>query len=272
MIDFQSKGGFGVEAGERLSHAYIVSGPAGPAGDRAKRLAAALLCSSDAHRPCGVCRDCVKLSRGSHPDLITVRRQTDSAGKPRREIYVEQVREIVDGVHILPNEARKKVYVIKEADAMNPSAQNALLKLLEEPPEFVALILLCGNIDALLETVRSRCAVVRAAGPDERVTEPAALENAQRYLRAAAGRDELALLRLCNELGELTPAQAADFTAAALTLCVDMLSRRRDPGGLRETELLHISRLLLRARDYLRSNVGVKHVFGLLSVRTIDLK
>lgn len=255
---------------QRLSHAYIVAGPSGPAGDKAGQLAAAMLCTSELSRPCGICRDCVKLSRGAHPDLITVRRQTDSAGRPRREIYVEQVREIVDGAHILPNEARKKVYVIRDADAMNPSAQNALLKLLEEPPEFVALILLCENIDALLETVRSRCAVVRAAGPDGLGPDPAALENARRYLSAAAVGDELALLRLCSELGELTPAQAADFTAAALGLCADMLSRRRGAEGLSEAGLLRISRLLLRARDYLRSNVGVKHVFGLLSVRTIE--
>lgn len=254
---------------QRLSHAYIVTGPPGPAEAEAKRLAAALLCSSDTGRPCGVCRDCEKLARGTHPDLITVERQTDSSGKPRREIYVDQAREIVSGAHILPNEARRKVYLIRDADAMNPSAQNALLKLLEEPPRFVALLLLCENPDALLETVRSRCALVREPGRGERGHGPDALENAEKYLRAAAKRDELELLGVCNSLEALTPAQAAEFTDAALELAADMLSRRRDREGLSERELLHISRLLLRARDYLRSNVGVKHVFGLLSVRTI---
>ncbi|MCM1149902.1 MAG: hypothetical protein NC319_07465, partial [Butyricicoccus sp.] len=215
-------------------------------------------------------RDCVKLRRGTHPDLITVGRQSSSAGELRREIRVEQVREIVSGARILPNESRRKVYLIREADTMNPSAQNALLKLLEEPPRFVALLLLCENPGALLETVRSRCALARASGRDEREADPAALENAQKYLRAAAKRDELELLRVCNSLSALTGAQAAAFTGAALELTVDMLSRRRERDGLSEGELLHISRLLLRARDYLRSNVGVKHVFGLLSVRTIN--
>ncbi len=256
----------------KLSHAYIVTGPPGPAEEKARQLAAALMCSADAGRPCGVCRDCVKLSRGTHPDLITVARLPGANGEPRREIYVDQVREIVSGAHILPNESRRKVYLIKEAGAMNPSAQNALLKLLEEPPRFVALLLLCENPDALLETVRSRCALVRASGRDERESDPAALENAQKYLRAAARRDELELLLACNSLSALTPAQAAAFAGAALELTADMLSLRRPREGLSERELLRISRLLLRARDYLRSNVGVKHVFGLLSVRTIDFE
>lgn len=261
-----------MDAAEKLSHAYIVTGPPGPAEEKARQLTAALMCSAGSGRPCGVCRDCIKLSRGTHPDLITVERQAGSSGELRREIRVEQVREIVSGAHILPNESRRKVYLIKEAGAMNPSAQNALLKLLEEPPGFAALLLLCENPDALLETVRSRCALVRAAGRDEREADPAALENAQKYLRAAAGRDGLELLRVCNTLSALTPAQAAAFADAALELSVDMLSRRRDREGLSGQELLHISRLLLRARDYLRSNVGVKHVFGLLSVRTIDFE
>ena len=257
---------------EKLSHAYIVSGSSGPAIEKARSLAAQMLCSASQTRPCGVCRDCVKLAHGTHPDLITIQRQTDSAGKPRREIYVEQVREIVDSAHILPNEAAKKVYVIKDADAMNVSAQNALLKLLEEPPDFVALLLLCENIDALLETVRSRCAVVRSAGPDELEPDPAAVESALRYLSAAAQGDELALLRLCNELGELTPSQASDFADTALKTVSDMLARRRDALGLNEAALLRISWLLLRAREYLKGNVGVKHVFGLLSVRTIETR
>lgn len=259
-----------MDASQNLSHAYIITGPPGPAEAEAKRLAAALLCSADTGRPCGICRDCEKLARGTHPDLITVGRQTAASGELRREIRVEQVRELVSGAHVLPNESRRKVYLIREAGAMNPSAQNALLKLLEEPPRFVALLLLCENPENLLETVRSRCALIRAAGADERETDPAALENAQKYLRAAAGRDELALLGVCSALSALTPAQAAAFADAALALTVDMLSRRRDREGLSERELLHISRLLLRARDYLRSNVGVKHVFGLLSVRTIN--
>lgn len=255
---------------DKLSHAYIVAGPAGAALEKARQLAAAMMCSGSGRRPCGVCRDCVKLARGAHPDFITVQRQTDSAGKPRREIYVEQVREIIDGAHILPNEAAKKVYAVKDADTMNASAQNALLKLLEEPPEFVALILLCENIDALLETVRSRCAAVRVTGPDEREIDPAAPANALRYLAAAAKGDELELLKVCNELGECTPGQASDFAGAALELVSDMLSRRRDTLGLDTAALLRLSKLLLRAEEYLKSNVGVKHVFGLLSVCTTN--
>ena len=101
---------------KKLSHAYIVAGSSGPALEKARSLAAQMLCSASQNRPCGACRDCVKLAHGTHPDFIIIQRQTDSSGKPRREIYVEQVREIVDSAHILPNEAAKKIYAIKDAD------------------------------------------------------------------------------------------------------------------------------------------------------------
>ena len=78
-------------------------------------------------KPCGVCRDCRKVAAGIHPDLITVRRLEDDKGRPRREIVVDQIRAVNQAAWILPNEAQRKVYLIAEADKMNPAAQNAAL-------------------------------------------------------------------------------------------------------------------------------------------------
>ncbi len=151
-----------------LSHAYLIAAPQAEGLARAKQLAQVLVCERpDGLRPCGVCRHCRKALAGIHPDIISLRRRTDDKGKPRKEIYVEQVREIVSDAAVLPNEAERKVYVIEEAGAMNAAAQNALLKLLEEPPAFVALILVAEHAGLLLETVRSRCVTLRLNGEED---------------------------------------------------------------------------------------------------------
>ena len=119
----------------RLSQSYIIAAPSADDCDaQAARLAARAVCSGAEPKPCGKCRDCRKAAAGIHPDIIDVRRMTDDKGRPKREIMVDQVRAMAADASILPNEAERKVYVIHEAELMNESAQNAALKLLEEPP------------------------------------------------------------------------------------------------------------------------------------------
>ena len=111
---------------ERLSHAYIIAGPPEECERRAEELTAAMLCESVGQRkPCGLCRSCRKLQRGVHPDRIVLSRTKDEKGKLRREIYVDQIRELSASAAILPSEAERKVYIIREAGLMNPAAQNA---------------------------------------------------------------------------------------------------------------------------------------------------
>ena len=116
----------------RLSQSYIIAAPSVDDCDaQAARLAARAVCSGAEPKPCGKCRDCRKAAAGIHPDIINVRRMTDDKGRPKREIMVDQVRDMAADASILPNEAERKVYVIHEAELMNESAQNAALKLLE---------------------------------------------------------------------------------------------------------------------------------------------
>lgn len=139
--------------GRGLSHAYIISGPRG-SGRRtlAGILARALLCArnGEGNVPCGLCPHCRKAAAGIHPDLIRV-------GSDGRDIRVDDVRALRTDAYIRPNEAARKVYVLEGADTMNQSAQNALLKLLEEGPAYAAFLLITEHSGALLQTVRSRC-------------------------------------------------------------------------------------------------------------------
>lgn len=251
---------------ERLSHAYIVAGPPAEGLQRARELARAMLCEGlGGIRPCGRCRSCRKLERGVHPDLSLVGRQKDDKGKLRREIYVDQVRELIASAWVLPNEADRKVYIIQDAGTMNPAAQNAVLKLLEEPPGFVSLILVCDSPDQLLETVRSRCVLLHVRGSEE-TPAPEVRDRAERWIDLAAADARLSLISFANQNGELSNADMLEFVGAARELLADMLCGRLPDRKLSRRRLMELCRLMDRAEEYLRCNVGVKHVLGMLSV------
>lgn len=257
-----------IDAGRKLAHAYIIVSQSDDAlRAAAKELCAAALCSAPGRRPCGECRSCRKVRDGIHPDVITVRRLLNDKGKPKSVIGVDQIREVVRDSVVLPNEADGKVYVVEEAELMNIPAQNAALKLLEEPPAGVMLVLLARSAESLLPTVRSRCAELTLA-PEGEKTADETEKLVGEFLGQVAGGDRARLFRWCaaNEGMELSAASAfVERTAAALT---DMLCGRADALGMSTERLYAQEKLMERCRDMLRVNTGVKHVFGLLAVRS----
>lgn len=133
----------------RISHFYLISGPEGSGRHTlARLLAAATLCQAS-EKPCLHCPHCRKVLSDTHPDVITV---TDPEHK---NIPVKLVREIRDDVFIRPNEGSRKLYVFSQD--LGLEGQNALLKVLEEPPAYGVFLLLTDNPEKLLPTVRSRC-------------------------------------------------------------------------------------------------------------------
>ena len=135
----------------RLSHFYLLSGPQG-AGKHtlADLIAAAMLCK-EPEGPCGVCRACRKLLSGSHPDYITIDDPT------KKTVPVDLIREARSDIFVRPNEGDKKIYLFPRAQDLGLPGQNALLKVLEEPPSYGVFLLLTDNPEKLLPTVRSRC-------------------------------------------------------------------------------------------------------------------
>ena len=254
-----------------LSHAYAVIGPAEQSTPAALELAKALLCSAPKDgNPCGVCENCRKAEKGIHPDLLTVTRLPDDKGKLKREITVDQIRDVVADAAILPNEAERKVYFIRDAGAMNAAAQNALLKILEEPPRFVAFVLAADNAGSLLETVRSRCVLRYSGGDTDGAPSAEARTMAETFLGFAAAGARISLISFANENAELGNAEMLDFVRAARLLLTDMLCGRLPRMQLSGTELLRLTELMKTAEEYLRFNVSTKHVLGLLTVEAVQ--
>ncbi len=140
---------------KKVSHAYILQGERSSGKEFiAKVFAMALQCERQGGDPCGQCRSCKQAEGGNHPDIIRV-----SHEKPNT-IGVEDIRKVTGDIAIKPYSSDKKIYIINEAEKMTVQAQNALLKTLEEPPEYAVILLLTTNVEALLPTIQSRCVLL----------------------------------------------------------------------------------------------------------------
>ncbi|MBE7044513.1 MAG: hypothetical protein E7397_03215 [Ruminococcaceae bacterium] len=138
------------------AHAYIFEGEPGVGKLPAVRLfAASLVCENTNAAPCGSCPACIGAKAETNPDI----RYIDTGDK--KSIGVNQIREIITDAYVRPFESRKKVYVISEGDALTEEAQNAFLKVLEEPPQYTVFVILVSKASMLLQTIHSRCAVIR---------------------------------------------------------------------------------------------------------------
>ena len=166
----------------KIPHAILIEGESGLGKTTlAKYLCRAVLCS-DSNPPCGICRDCKLFESGNHPDIRVVEPQ-----KGRKTISVDQVREIISEAAVLPQQSAKRVFLIDDADALTPQAQNAVLKILEEPPASVVFILACVSRAALLQTVVSRCSILTLTSPDS--------EKAADYIAALSKQDREEVLK-----------------------------------------------------------------------------
>ena len=214
--------------GERMPHALLVNGQAGLGKlDFALACAAYLLCESPNETPCGQCNNCSLVKSGNHPDLHLVFAERLALGqpekvqayagryledfdkakkrKPRRIISVDQIRELIANAALSHHSASHKVVIIAPAESMNINAANALLKLLEEPPENTILMLVSSEPALLPITIRSRCVPFSLSTPntsdsitwlEQQSSFPA--DSLQQALNLTAGAP-LAALALLND-------------------------------------------------------------------------
>ena len=241
-----------------ISHFYLISGPEGSGKKTlAKLLAAAILCRNG-EKPCLRCSVCRRVMETGHPDFITVE------DPEHKTVAVKIVRQFREDVFIRPNESDHKIYLFPQE--LGLEGQNALLKILEEPPGYGVFILLTDNPDKLLPTVRSRCTELKLLPLDGRLLRQrlqqdfpnapgedidAAVQRSGGYLgqarallkegstvppqtegfvRAISQRDALTLTQTLVPMEKWKRDALAEILASWLTLCEGALSSRLSGG------------------------------------------
>lgn len=243
----------------RLPHALLIEGPTG-SGRRtfARHIARAALCGGMGDKPCGQCPHCHKALAGTHPDISEI----EGEGKSHH-IAVDTIRNLREQAYIRPNEAARRVMIIAGAEDMNEAAQNALLKVLEEPPAHTLFILTCENRSQMLTTIQSRTLCVTLGGvaeeealPVVRRLRPESTEEAARRAlrlfsgvigRAVEGLQDGDLTAVIDKTAAMADAlvQPAELPLLRLTATMD---KALWDGALRG--------LQLAARDALAAGVG----------------
>ena len=146
----------------KVSHAYIFCGEDGIGKNFiADIFAAALQCEGQTGNPCGVCKSCMQAAGGNHPDIIRVMHEKAAIGVDDIRVQLNQ------DIQVKPYSSRYKIYIVDEAEKMTEAAQNALLKTIEEPPEYAVIMLLTNNPNAFLQTILSRCVMLNIRTVDK---------------------------------------------------------------------------------------------------------
>ena len=257
-------------------HSYIISGDGDAARSRAREMAAAALCESSGAKPCRACRHCRKVLEGIHPDVIPV------LDTEHKELTVEAVRALRKDVYIRPNEARRKVYVVSDCRQLNQRDQDVLLKVVEEGPPYAAFIFCADAPAALLETVRSRCALLKYDGEDAPLSDGTA-ELCRAFASGRLLPVTTALLSREQSLKrETLQAQLEElWRAAAEALLVQQGKAQPDPScaeaallladRLTARQLLGLCAASQRFAEQCDQNAGVGQILGALAVKWEDL-
>lgn len=249
---------------EAIPHAVILTGSGEPLS-AARYLAAAMLCRTDAERPCLRCAACRKVAEDIHPDVRVVR------DDGRKELAVETVRQLRQDVYIRPNEGARKVYLFADCAQLNERDQNVLLKIVEEGPAYAAFIFCADSAAALLPTVRSRCVELKARGGDQTPASDQALELCRAFatgqvLPVAALLVSWENRRMKREQLETVLQDAWRISAGALLHQggdeADALGRTLSPARLQK-----LTDCLRHYAAECRYNVGPGHVLGALTAQ-----
>ncbi|MCD7889381.1 MAG: AAA family ATPase [Oscillospiraceae bacterium] len=240
---------------DRLCHSFLLVGDKGVGKKTAaKYMALEILCRSQGEVPCGTCKDCRTILNDAHPDVIIV-----SASGKSGNYRADDLRPLISDAYIASNEGGYKIYILPDIDKALPAAQNTLLKIFEEPPDHVIIIMTAEKRENVLPTVRSRAIVINVPEASREDTIAAlsergiSKEDAERaygllggnigacieylnggsdelYLRvksaseALAKSDEYALLKILNEADRAT---ATELTTELSKVLSEAIKRKQ---------------------------------------------
>ncbi len=155
----------------KIGHAYIFEGKAGVGRLSLAKAFAKMACGSKSH-----------LTVENNPDIIVVTNELYDPKKTQTNVLVDTIRSMKADVYIRPYLSDRKFYIIPNADTMQAPAQNSLLKVFEEPPEYCTIILIAENANLFLQTIRSRANLIKIP--------PLSTEEVESYIREEKGADD----------------------------------------------------------------------------------
>ena len=243
---------------ERLSHAYITG------NTFADTLAMVVVCGApDGKKPCKSCVHCDKASRRIHPDIIEIDKLDN-----KQIIGVDQIRELKKDVYIVPNEANKKVYVVRDADSMNSNAQNAFLQILEEPPAHAVFILGTDNPAALLPTVYSRCVDIKSLSSDTPDTDSNENEELKEivsdFVETLTG-NSIKLMEIMFRIDKFDRFAFRSFLDLAHGRIIQELRKSTGDVSFNFSKVLtDTEKVLMKAGEMLDLNVSSGHISGFI--------
>jgi len=249
---------------EIVTHANLIIGDDSAAvADAAKGIAMTAVCANPIRNgsktsACGVCRDCRKAIENIHPDIITISKLED-----KKEFTVDLVRAMITEAQFVPTEGAKKVFLLPDAAAMNTNAANAFLKLLEEPPEWVVFVLMGKRLSDFLQTICSRCNIIRAtSGSNETIQANTSADN---IFTAFSQRNAAGVASECMKIEKLKRDE--------LQAVLDVLFVKFAQAAQSDTRFIAAADKVFEPLSRLRGglNLGAGHVAGLIMVDLTQL-
>ncbi len=254
------------------THAYLFEGEKGlQKRETASYFAAALLCENYKGVPCGECESCIQALGGNNPDI---KRMSLSDITDKKSIGADDVRSIISDVYTRPFKASKKVYILEDGDALTVQAQNALLKVLEEPPSYAVFIICVSNGELILPTVRSRTRSVRfISSSDKQIIEyvkekyPNMANRAEFVASFAGGALGRADFICSDELAIKMRAEALEFVKVLLEgrdedgifkMCDIFEEYKKDKNISQDTSQILLDFMLSYFKDILYISGGIK--------------
>ena len=226
---------------DRLPHAIVLESRDKELAQKiAVEISKVFFCSADI-KPCGKCSGCFKAEKGIHPDLYRVE-ITDG----KQAVGVGEIRAMISDCYIKPNEASNKVYFI--SDKMTTEAQNALLKILEEPPPGIKFVIISESSTLLLQTIRSRCTLFKltaSGSADENELNEKALAAAQEIAKAIPDNMELPLMLAVTKLSKDKALTQRTLEKLSEIIC-ESIEEKYMPTGTRPQYIQDIARSLRR--------------------------
>lgn len=244
----------------RIPHAILIEGENDSVNlELALYISTAAVCDSQESAPCGVCKECHLAEVGSHPDITRV-----EALDGKKFLTVSQIRNVRADAFIKAHSGTHRVFIIEDAHRMNEQAQNALLKVLEEPPQNVVFILLVPSKTMLLDTIISRCVLLSLLIKEN--DDNAFLETANKFIDLLFSGSEYEMLKLLTPL-EKSRTDAEQFFNT-LVICVSNRLKKGSGHARTLDKLFEDTKYYL---DLLATNINMSLLISLVVSRSKGL-